>query len=323
MNTDFRVSVDFFSHHKARKLQKRLGAPGLVGLLRLWAYAAKVRTDGDLSGMDEEAVELAAEWDGEDGSFCAALLEVGFLDRGESGLLLHDWAENNAWAAEAVDRQDKARFSRLATVNRPAFDKLKATGVNAISKEDYARLTFVRRAADDRLTNASGPPTPAPSPAPKPEEKNTNTQSITGNKEPVRACDDSQGDFSDFSDAPGIEFQELRQFYDEHCRAEAPLTGFIEYKQLRASRRWPGISRICDAIDKHSRADPEGWKQFCPGLVKFLREHWWEKKPTARASPSRKNAGFDGTEADASARRVFEQRKAAREAANGGTAIQP
>lgn len=130
MNTDFRVSVDFFSHHKARKLQKRLGASGLVGLMRLWAYAAKVRTDGDLSGMNSEDVELAAEWEGEDGIFCATLLEVGFIDQGETGLLLHDWAENNAWAAEAADRQDKARFSRLATVNRPAFEKLKATGVN-------------------------------------------------------------------------------------------------------------------------------------------------------------------------------------------------
>jgi hypothetical protein len=91
MNTDFRVSVDFFTHHKARKLEKRLGASGIVGLLRLWAYAAKVRISGDLSGMDEESIEIAAEWGGEDGAFCAALLEVGFLDRGESGLLLHDW----------------------------------------------------------------------------------------------------------------------------------------------------------------------------------------------------------------------------------------
>lgn len=90
---------------------------------------------------------------------------------------------------------------------------------------------------------------------------------------------------SDFSDTPGIEFQELRNFYDEHCRPEAPLTGFIEYKQLRASKRWPGQSRIYDAIDAHARADPAGWKTFAPGLAKFLREHWWEKKPSSRASP--------------------------------------
>ena len=30
MNTDFRVAVDFFSHHKARKLKKRLGADASI-----------------------------------------------------------------------------------------------------------------------------------------------------------------------------------------------------------------------------------------------------------------------------------------------------
>ena len=102
------------------------------------------------------------------------------------------------------------------------------------------------------------------------------------NKDHARARSSQQ---EAYSDEPGIEFVELRDFYDTHCRQEAPLTGFIEYKQLRASRRWPGISGICDAITKHSRADPDGWKQFCPGLVKFLREQWWLKAPSARASP--------------------------------------
>lgn len=171
MNTDFRVAVDFFSHHKARKLKKRLSSEGLLSLLQLWAYAAKLRTDGELSGMDAEDIEIAAGWDGEDGVFVAALVEVGFLDQHGEAYALHDWVENNSWAADAVDRQDKARFSRLATVNRTAFDKLKAKGVNAISKEDYERLTNVRRPSDERQTNADEPPTPAPSPAPTHKDK--------------------------------------------------------------------------------------------------------------------------------------------------------
>jgi len=119
------------------------------------------------------------------------------------------------------------------------------------------------------------------------EEDHTTLGSLE-NEGHARARDDSQGVYTD---EPGIEFAELRTFYDEHSRAEAPLAGFFEYKQLRASRRWPGISRLCDAIILHENADPEGWKSFCPGLVKFLREHWWEKKPTAnaRASPPAKS----------------------------------
>ena len=109
MNTDFRVSVDFFTHHKARKLRKRLGAAALLSLLQLWAYAARVRTDGDLAGMDAEAIELAAEWEGEDGVFCATLLDIGFLDQVDDGLILHDWAENNPWAAEEKARRERAQ----------------------------------------------------------------------------------------------------------------------------------------------------------------------------------------------------------------------
>lgn len=92
VNTDFRVAVDFFTHHKARKLKKRLGAAAVLSLLQLWAYAAKLRTDGNLSGMSVEDIELAAEWDGDEGAFSAALLDVGFLDQGEDGYSLHDWA---------------------------------------------------------------------------------------------------------------------------------------------------------------------------------------------------------------------------------------
>ena len=43
MNSDFRVSVDFFAHHKTKKLRRRLGYEGVVALLQLWAYAARVR----------------------------------------------------------------------------------------------------------------------------------------------------------------------------------------------------------------------------------------------------------------------------------------
>ena len=67
MNTDFRVSVEFFAHHKTKKLKKRLGSDGVIALLQLWSYAARLRSDGDLSGMSTEEIELAVDWNGEDG----------------------------------------------------------------------------------------------------------------------------------------------------------------------------------------------------------------------------------------------------------------
>ena len=287
MNTDFRVAVDFFSHHKARKLKKRLSSDGLISLLQLWAYAAKLRTDGELSGMDAEDIEIAACWDGEDGVFVAALVEVGFLDQNGDSYTLHDWVENNSWAADAVDRQDKARFSRLATVNRAAFDKLKTEGVNAISKEDYERLTTVRRPSDERRTNAGDPPTPAPSPAPSPAQKAYNPIGSLENEEPARV-EDNAGEDICCADEPSIDFQELRQFWDEHFRPEGPLAGFAEYKQLRAARAFPGDSRIYE--DLKARIDCQFWNQgFAPSLAKYLRERTWRTPPKARAAPEQKS----------------------------------
>lgn len=180
MNTDFRVAVDFFSHHKARKLKKRLGADGVMALLQLWAYAAKLRTDGNLTGMTVEDIELAADWDGDDGALVTALHEVGFLDKDGDAYALHDWLENNAWAAGAESRSDASRLSRMARTYPNEYQTLVEAGVKGIGKEDYESL----RSANDRQTVVerilNGLPSPAPSPAPSPspvpsppEEENT------------------------------------------------------------------------------------------------------------------------------------------------------
>lgn len=132
MNTDFRVAVDFFTHHKARKLKKRLGAAAVLSLLQLWAYAAKLRTDGTLSGMSVEDIELAAEWDGAEGAFSSALLDVGFLDQGEDGYSLHDWAENNPWVAE-----EKARSEQAYTDNVKAFSEEVSSIVGKLAEESF------------------------------------------------------------------------------------------------------------------------------------------------------------------------------------------
>ena len=83
--------------------------------------------------------------------------------------------------------------------------------------------------------------------------------------------------------SPGLEFKELRDFYNLHGRSEAPLAGFGEYRQLRASA-WPGCEVIYNSIKAHKLADKQ-WKQgFAPGLAKFLREGWWQKNPCTQKS---------------------------------------
>ena len=109
MNIDIRLSLEFFDHPKTKKLRKRLGIEGVMALLKLWAWTAGNRPGGILTGLDAEAVELAADWDGEEGAFVAELLALRLLDEDDSVFSIHDWEEHQAYASKSEERSSKAR----------------------------------------------------------------------------------------------------------------------------------------------------------------------------------------------------------------------
>ncbi|MBR6674126.1 MAG: hypothetical protein IKL39_05330, partial [Mailhella sp.] len=139
MNIDIRLKLDFFEHPKARKLRRRLGAEGVLCLLRLWLWAAANRPEGILRGLDADDLELAAQWEGQPGELVAALCEFRLLDappaspfscgesapgepeaagenpaapdcpEARSAFRIHDWAEHQAWASRSEERTKKAR----------------------------------------------------------------------------------------------------------------------------------------------------------------------------------------------------------------------
>ena len=109
MNIDIRLSLEFFDHPKTKKLRKRLGIEGVMALLKLWTWTAGNRPGGILTGLDAEAVELAADWDGEEGAFVAELLALRLLDEDDSVFSIHDWEEHQAYASKSEERSNKAR----------------------------------------------------------------------------------------------------------------------------------------------------------------------------------------------------------------------
>ena len=207
MNADIRLSVGFPNHPKTVKLERRLGFQGIRSLLALWTWAAQNRPDGNLGGangrstvvqrpLDEEDIEIAAQWPGEPGLFVATLVTLGWLDRTERGYLLHEWEQHNPWVAAATNRSDKARFSRLAKTHPEIYKSLCGRGIQAISAEEFGRLkagwppdhrstgveeafdnrsTRVERPFNDRSTRVERPfndrSTPSPSPSPKEEKE--------------------------------------------------------------------------------------------------------------------------------------------------------
>jgi len=177
MNTDIRLSVDFWDHPKTVKLERRLGLEAVKSLQILWLWAAVNRPDGVLSGMDTEDVEIAAKWAGDDGVFAAALLALRWMSEEAGTYVLYAWKERNAWAAQSDNRSDKARLSRMAKTHPHIYHDLIERGVKGISREEYESLTTKQRTVNDSLTvakvepNASLTPAPAPAPSPAPTHK--------------------------------------------------------------------------------------------------------------------------------------------------------
>lgn len=113
MANDARIAVGLPAHPKTKKLIRRIGEAGAWYLVRLFLWAASDRSNGDLSGLSDEDIELAVDWSGEEGAFVEALANVGFIDGEEGARAIHDWEEHNPWAAGAEARIEKSRWAAL------------------------------------------------------------------------------------------------------------------------------------------------------------------------------------------------------------------
>ena len=167
MATDARIAVGLPAHPKTKKLVKRLGQASAWNLVCLILWAASNRSDGDLSGMSTEDIELASDWEGDEGALVAALVAVRFIDGAEGAYVLHDWEEHNPWAAGAEKRSAKARWNAakrhhgVEEADRlvPEYAAVRSATSNASSKDS----------AEEQETRGNAPsPSPSPSPSPNP-----------------------------------------------------------------------------------------------------------------------------------------------------------
>lgn len=159
MNPDIRVQTTFPHHHKTKKLRRKLGGDGIVALLFLWVFAAENRPNGVLSGMDPDDIAIACQWEGDATSMLQALLDVGFLKLVEGVYVLHDWLENNPWAAAAPARKAKA-----SAAARARWEKR--------NEVDGGNAPGIPSDAPSMPNGAHGnAPSPNPSPSPTPSLK--------------------------------------------------------------------------------------------------------------------------------------------------------
>ncbi len=158
MADDIRLFVGFPDHPKTIKLIRRAGEGAVRCLLRLWLWTRCNRaTTGDLEGLEDEDIEIAAGWTGDDGLFVAALRTCRFLD----GHRLHGWEERQEHAVEEDVRSDRAALSAY----RRYHSEEEAQALLAKRKEKRSHCGRTANA----VRPACSPPSP-PSP-PSPEEE--------------------------------------------------------------------------------------------------------------------------------------------------------
>ena len=152
MNKDVRIGTCYSDHPKRRKLEKRLGAEGVVSHIDLLCYVARITPSGVQEDMNVEDIAMAAKWKGKPKEFVDTLIELRLLDKNSETYSIHDWLDWNQFAASAPKRSERA------TANvRKRWDK---------------KREIIQQDNTDGITDCntdSNTPSPSPSPSPRRE----------------------------------------------------------------------------------------------------------------------------------------------------------
>jgi uncharacterized phage protein (TIGR02220 family) len=150
MNKDFRVLVTLPVHPKTKKLMRQLGDRSFYNLIRLWAWVAQNKPEGVLANMDKDDIEIAADWEGDEGLFVDTLIALRLVDCNEGVCEIHDWEINNGFAFGAAQRSEKARNAAKARWG---------------SKDANHAKSCLEQCSEDAQAKTSNAPSPSPSPS--------------------------------------------------------------------------------------------------------------------------------------------------------------
>lgn len=292
----FRWHEGTSSDPKFHLIARKSGQP-VAFALAIWAMllerasAAEVR--GDVSGFDCESADAALGIpDGATEAIFAAMVAKGMIvdDR------IAKWEERQPKKEDATStervREHRARQKAKSETQCNEAQR-QETPCNAV-KHDETQCNETKR--QETLDKSR---------LDKSIKENINIPPISpqgecewGGKKPrknTHAPEKPKTGEGDMQDDPGIEFTELREYWNEHMRPEGPLAGFTEYKALKKARDatgmslWPGFMLVCEEAER--RKSLGAWNPgYEPGLGKFLKERTWlAPMPKARASPLKDN----------------------------------
>lgn len=290
---DFRIVCGFFDHPKTKKLRRALGDAGVILLLRIWEYATQSRHTADKVYSDEE-IELAVDWDGEDGEFVKILVACGWLDEIRDGYALHDWSEHNSYAANAKSRSDAARRAAKARWEEKRGVKTEPDMSKNADECEAQCPTHDSALPIDAKGNAPSPsPFPSPSPSPKKEEN-----TYVAKPSPVK----KKSKKTEYS-------PEYEEFFAAFPARGGRKQGKAEgQKSFDKAIRKKGVTAKF-LIERIKLLGPT-YGDYAPNPATWLNnERWQDEMPDSRASPP----GWTGDEVTdaniATARKFFLERE--------------
>lgn len=165
MTTDIRLKLSYRNHPKTKKLALKLGPVAPLNFIYLLMFAAESKSDGRLTDMDHEDIALAADFAGDPSEWVETLLALRLLDQDGGVLVIHDWEDNNPWAAGAKERSAKAKKAakaRWSTENQSLSTKKDAPSMDEHCGEHESAM---------RVLKKGNAPSPSPSPSPLPTQE--------------------------------------------------------------------------------------------------------------------------------------------------------
>ena len=280
--TDARISTGLPAHPKTRKLMRRLGPAGPWALVCLFLWARDNRPDGDLSGLSDEDIELAANWDGDEGALVAALVEVRFVDGEEGSRAVHDWVDHQPWSAGSESRSERARWRAL--IKHHGREE-----AAALMPEYAARLAAAPREQDEGIDGAQGKhaagllvaessmlvpaarSAPSPSPSPSPRSKDDSLPGIVSTPAATETDPPDPGAEEPEQDLLGVVPPPRRKRETPPCPGQkiADLWDAILLPEAASISQWNDRrARVVGARWKE-QAEVEGWKTQEEGLAWF------------------------------------------------------
>lgn len=172
MNTDIRLKLSFRNHPKTKKLALKLGPAAPLNFIYLLMFAAESKPDGRLTGMDNDDVAIAAGYDGDSDEFVDVLLAIRYLELDDDDVLcIHDWEDNNPWAAGAENRKEHARKAAEARWQKEKGLDIARTGKQGLNAKNHAPGMDEQCDEQDYALQGAemgNAPTPTPTPTPTP-----------------------------------------------------------------------------------------------------------------------------------------------------------